>query len=155
QNEINNTLDSTKHVSLVKADAIPIAVDLLKWQDLVQKVDINERFPAKYPLFDVYCYDFNQELRADLFEKRIDIKATHVNGSEITSSFTFSEGRPEVYAKSIRFPYAIRFDKPFFYRVLEINRDCEVVTGEWKEKTVWSELIDITSTPDKVVLKPK
>lgn len=155
QDEIRNRPDSAKHLVLIKADAIPLAVDIQKWPTLVQKIDINDRMPAKYPLFDVYCYDFNQELRADLIEKVIEIKVRGVGGTDIITNFTFKESRPEVYAKSIRFPYAIRFDKPFYYRVLEINQDGDKNIGEWIQKTNWSELLDITSSPDKVVLRTK
>jgi hypothetical protein len=147
--------DTTKIISIVKANVIPLAVDVVRWPSLVQKVDINERLPAKYPLFDVYCYDFSQSLRADLFEKKIEIKATSVSGRDIISSYSFKQGRPDTYAKTIRFPYAIRFDKPFFYRVTEINNEGEALVTEWKMKKEWSELLDITSTADKVVLKTK
>jgi hypothetical protein len=155
QDEIRNSPDSAKHLVLIKADAIPLAVDIQKWPALVQKIDINERMPAKYPLFDVYCYDFNQELRTDLYEKIIELKVSSVSGTDISTNYTFKESRPDVYAKSIRFPYAIRFDKPFYYRVTEINHDGDKNIGEWVRKTNWSELLDITSSPDKVVLKPK
>jgi len=155
QDEIRNSPDSAKHLVLIKADAIPLAVDIQKWPTLVQKIDINERMPAKYPLFDVYCYDFNQELRTDLFEKVIEIKVSSVGGTDISTNYTFKESRPDVYAKSIRFPYAIRFDKPFYYRVTEINHDGDKNIGEWIRKTNWSELLDITSSPDKVVLRTK
>jgi hypothetical protein len=147
--------DTTMQTSIVKADVIPLAVDIIKWPTLVQKVDINERAPVKYPLFDVYCYDFNQELRADLFEKVLDIKAQSVNGADIISTAIFREDRPDVYAKSIRFPYAIRFDKPFYYRVTEIDHDGERNVSDWKQKTNWNELLDITSPPEKTVLKVK
>ncbi len=155
RDEIRNSPDSAKHMVLIKADAIPLTVDIQKWPALVQKIDINERMPAKYPLFDVFCYDFNQELRADLFEKSIEIKASSVSGTDISTNYAFKESRPDVYAKSIRFPYAIRFDKPFYYRVTEINQEGEKNTGEWIRKTNWSELLDITSPPDKIVIKPK
>jgi hypothetical protein len=155
QNQISNNGDTSKIISIVKADVINLKVDVEKWPSLIQKVDINERLPAKYPLFDVYCYDFHQELRTDLFEKRIEIKATSVGGKDITTSYSFKQSRPDTYAKTIRFPYAVRFDMPFYYRVTEINYDGESAPTEWKQKTNWSELLDITSTPDKVVLKPK
>ncbi|MBI5371978.1 MAG: hypothetical protein HZA79_08125 [Sphingobacteriales bacterium] len=150
-NEIKNQKDSTLNVLMVKANAFVITADPDKWPSVIQKVDINEKIPAKYPLFDVYCYDFNNELRPDLFAKRIEIKATSVNGSDIVSGFSFKGSKPDIYAKSIRFVYAVRFDKPFYYRVTEINTDGELSTTGWVEKKEWSEILDITSPPDKIV----
>jgi len=153
--EINNQKDSALQILMVKADVIDLNPDAGKWPSLIQKIDINEKVPAKYPLFDVYCYDFNNELRPDLYSKKIEIKATGVTGAFITTSFSFMGSHPDTYAKSIRFPYAVKFDKPFFYRVTEINNDGEASITEWKEKKEWSELLDITSSPDKIITKIK
>jgi len=163
RNEVRNLFDkdaltgadTSLFITPVKADAIPLSADPVQWPDVVREVDINERMPAKYPLFDVYCYDFAQGLRADLWEKKIEIKASGVNGSVVQYGFSFREDRPEVYARAIRFPLAVRFDKPFFYRVTEIDQNGNTVTTDWKEKTNWSELLDITTSPDKVVMKAK
>ena len=155
EKDIKSKKDSAMHITLVKADAIDLKIDPVQWPAAIQKVDINEKVPAKYPLFDVYCYDFNNELRPDLFTKKIEIRATSVNGSDVLTDFSFKAGRPEVYAKSIRFAYAVRFDKPFYYRVSEITQEGESTTTEWKEKKEWNELLDITSTPEKVIYKLK
>ncbi|MCY7310588.1 MAG: hypothetical protein LH619_07405 [Chitinophagaceae bacterium] len=155
QHAANPGNDTASTILLAKADVIDLGVDIVRWPSLIQKVDINERLPARYALFDVYCYDFNNEIRADLFEKKMEIKATSVNGKEITATLTFKQSQPEIYARSIRFGYAVRFDKPFYYRVSEINHDGDKVTTDWIQKEEWGALIDITSSPDKIVLKPK
>jgi hypothetical protein len=151
----HNDKDSTSTLAMVKADVIPIMVDVQRWPDAIQQTDINERIPAKYPLLDVYCYDFNNELRTDLYAKKVEVKAISVNGSEISTSFSFRQNKPDQYAKSIRFGYAIRLDKPYSYRVTEITNDGEMQAGEWTSRKEWSELLDITSPPDKVVQKKK
>jgi hypothetical protein len=153
--DLKNRYDTSKHFSMIKADVVNLKIDPVQWPQAIQKVDINEKVPAKYPLFDVYCYDFNNELRGDLYAKKIEIKATSVNGSDVLADFTFKSNRPDIYAKSIRFGYAVRFDKPFYYKVTEINTDGEPSATEWKQKREWSEILDITSTPDKVFVKPK
>ena len=150
---INPSKDTVTSTLLVKADAIPLSVDIQKWPSLVRKIDINERVPARYALFDVYCYDFNNELRPDLYEKKIEIKATSVAGTDITTAYTFRQSRPDLYARSIRFPYAIKFDKPFYYRVTEINTDGEATSTEWLQKKEWNEVLDITSPPEKITAK--
>jgi hypothetical protein len=154
-NEIKNSGDSALHITLVKADAIAVKIDLNKWPAAIQKVDINEKIPAKYALFDVYCYDFNNELRPDLYSKKIEIKATSVNGADIVTAFSFRQNKPDMYAKSIRFAYAVKMERPFYYRVTEINNDGETWAGEWIKKKEWNEILDITSSPDKVVPKKK
>jgi len=147
--------DTSLFLTPVKADAFPLTADITQWPSVIQEIDINERMPARYPLFDVYCYDFAQGLRADLWEKKIEIRATAVNGSDIQAGFSFRDDCPDIYARPIRFAYAVRFDRPFFYRVIEITHDGEKNTTDWIQKTTWSDLLDITTTPDKVQLKVK
>lgn len=154
QNEINTEKDTALRIALIKADAIGLGVDINKWPDAIQKIDINERVPARYALFDVYCYDFNNELRPDLYQKKIEIKATSVNGSAIITAYSFKQSRPDVYAKSIRFTYVVRLDKPFYYRVTEVDYNGEVIISEWIERKEWSEILDITSPPEKRIIKP-
>ena len=151
----DNDKDTSSLLAMVKADVIPIMVDVQRWPDAIQQTDINERIPAKYPLLDVYCYDFNNELRPDLYAKKVEIKAISVNGSEISTTFSFRQNKPDQYAKSIRFGYAIRLDKPYSFRITEITNDGDMQAGEWTSRKEWSELLDITSPPDKVVQKQK
>ena len=151
----DNDKDTSSLLAMVKADVIPIMVDVQRWPDAIQQTDINERIPAKYPLLDVYCYDFNNELRPDLYAKKVEIKAISVNGSEISTAFSFRQNKPDQYAKSIRFGYAIRLDKPYSFRITEITNDGDMQAGEWTSRKEWSELLDITSPPDKVVQKQK
>jgi len=151
----DNDKDTSSLLAMVKADVIPIMVDVQRWPDAIQQTDINERIPAKYPLLDVYCYDFTNELRPDLYAKKVEIKAISVNGSEISTAFSFRQNKPDQYAKSIRFGYAIRLDKPYSFRITEITNDGEMRAGEWTSRKEWSELLDITSPPDKVVQKQK
>jgi hypothetical protein len=143
--------DTALHTTLIKANTINLSVDINQWPNTIQKVDINEKLPAKYALFDVYCYDFNNELRADLYAKKIEIKVTSINGSEVAVSFAFKQSRPDIYTKSIRFPYAVKFNKPFQYRITEMGVDGEITTTEWKQKKEWSEIIDITSSSEKII----
>ncbi|MBK6936758.1 MAG: hypothetical protein IPH18_07605 [Chitinophagaceae bacterium] len=141
------------NIVMIKADAIPLKADINKWPSVIVKTDINESMPAKFPVFVIYCYDFNNGLRSDLYAKRIEVKARSVNGSDIETAFTFRQARPEQFAKNIRFPYAVRFDRPFYYRVTEINNDGETTSTDWIKRDSWTELIDITTPPEKVMRK--
>jgi regulatory protein YycH of two-component signal transduction system YycFG len=93
-------------------------------------------------------------MRYDLFAKKIELKATSINGSSITRAFLFKFNQPDQYARNIQFGYAVRFDKPFYYRVTEITQDGEATVSDWKQKESWNEIIDITSPPEKIVRKP-
>ena len=146
-----NKTDSS--ITMVRADAIPVKADLLKWPGCITMVDINERLPAKYPALTVYCMDFNNELRDDLFSKKIEIKARSVNGTDIINAFTFFAKKPDQYAKNVKFAYAVRFDRPFYIKVTEVNNDGDAAIGEWIEKKDWTEMVDITSPVEKQVRK--
>lgn len=141
---VNNKDSLLKNVVL-KADAVDVNIDMEKWADAIQKIDINEKLPPRYPLLDVYCYDFNNDIRPDLYAKKIEIKATAVNGSEISTSSTFRHDQTDQYVRSIRFPYAVRFDRPYRFRTIEINNEGDIETSQWTERNSWSDIIDITT----------
>lgn len=147
--------DSAQLLTMIRADAIAVKVDTRRWPQALQQVDINERLPARFPVLTVYCYDFNNELRPDLYAKKLELTAVSVNGKSIQAVCTFRQALPDQYARSLQFPYAVRFDRPFRYRVIEITQDGETLAGEWIERKDWNELIDITSPPEKVVIKQK
>lgn len=140
-----NNKDSLLENVLLKADAIPINIDIEKWSTAIQKIDINEKLPSTYPLFDLYCYDFNNAIRPDLYAKKIEIRAISVNGNEINLTSMFLHNKPDEYARSIRFPYAVRFDKPYRYRTTEINMEGETLISDWIHSNSWSDIIDITT----------
>ncbi len=151
QQQITEQKDTTIKISLIKADVVDLGLSLAQWPSIVQKIDINERVPARYALFDVYCYDFANAYRADLFEKKIEIKASSVNGTYVVNTFSFKESQPDVYARSIRIPYAVRLDQPFYYRITEIDHNGDTNISEWIEKKEWNDIVDITSAPEKFV----
>ena len=129
----------------VRSDAFEVMVDIQKWPDLLKKVDINERMPPGYALLETYCFDFTHELRQDIMAKRLEIKAAGVGGREVEQSVTFSSSKPENYATHIFFPYAVRMDKPYKYRIVEISREGRISRGEWQEKDDWHSTLDISS----------
>jgi hypothetical protein len=130
---------------VVNSGSIAIEIDTEKWPDLIKQIDINERTPAGYPVLDVYCYDFNSELNHDLYAKRIEIKAVGVNNSAVEFKYTFKNSEPDVYAKNIKFKYAIKLDQPYQYRVTKIYLDGLYQRSEWTTKASWSEILDITT----------
>ncbi|MGC9355833.1 MAG: hypothetical protein ACP5D9_18445, partial [Mariniphaga sp.] len=81
----------------IKSDAFAIRIDTEKWPGLMTKVDINEQVPPGYAALEVRCYDFNDNLRPDLFAKQIEIKATGVGRGDVIAKTTFSQKAPDIY----------------------------------------------------------
>lgn len=132
---------------LVHAGALAIRVDGRRWPDLVLQLDINEGVPPGYALLDIYCYDFRDELRADLYEKWVEIRAEAVGGGPASILVVFSRDEPRAYAQSGRFPVSVRLDRPYDYRVTEITEEGEMSIGPWHTAESWTDLLDVTSAP--------
>ena len=135
----------------VRSDAFPVTVDTHKWPDLVKQIDINEEIPPGYAALEVRCYDFYNGLRPDLFAKKIEIKAQGVGHGDVIIKKTFSSKTPDIYVYNITFPYAVRLDKPLFYRVTTISDNSPPEKTQWKQQNSWTSMIDITSSPEQIV----
>lgn len=136
---------------VVRAGAIEIGLDTKRYPDLMRRVDLNDRAPPGYAALDVYCYDFNNAIRPDLAEKQVEIDAEGVTGKRIKLSTSFTASQPDLYSCGIRFPVAVRLDRPYRYRVHEIQNDGYERAGPWRENATWSRILDVTSAPPKPV----
>jgi hypothetical protein len=153
QSEIAANEDSvTLERVCVRSDAFSIAIDKERWPDLFRQIDINEEVPPGYAALEVRCYDFNNELRADLFVRTIEVKAKGVGRGDVLVKASFSRKAPDVYVLYLRFPYAVRLDQPFYYRTISISDQAAPVKSDWKEQSLWSGLIDITSAKSEWVV---
>lgn len=141
----DTTVQPLNHYTIY-SNAFEILLDTRKYPELIQKIDLNaERLPADYAALEVRCYDFNNELRHDLDAKKIEIEAQGITQkTRVTQQFTFLERQPDVFVKTIQFPYAVRTDKPFRYRILEITKEGRPQVSAWREQKNWVELLDIT-----------
>ena len=137
----------TARLHVVRAGTLPIGLDTTRWPDLLRRVDLNDRAPPGYAALDVYCYDFNNAIRPDLAEKIVDIDAEGVGGRRVTLQTHFTSDQPDVYSASVRFPVAVRIDRPYRYRVEEVKRDGLAHAGSWREVAEWSRILDITTPP--------
>lgn len=132
---------------VVRAGAIEIGLDTKRYPDLMRRVDLNDRAPPGYAALDVYCYDFNNELRPDLAEKEVEIDAEGITGKRIKLSASFTSDQPDLYSSGIRFPVAVRLDRPYRYRVHEITKSGMEHAGPWRENASWAHILDVTSAP--------
>jgi len=139
---------------LVRAGATGITVDAKKWPNLFRRVDINETIPPGYAALDVYCYDFNNSLRPALHEKRIEIEAEGIGGRRVTLTTMFRRAEPDLYARSLRFPVAVRLDRPYRYRVTEVLQDGKTTVIPWRVSPSWVQLLDVTSSPERAPTDP-
>jgi hypothetical protein len=130
---------------VVRAGAVGVTVDVAQFPRIVQRIDINDSAPPGYAALDVYCYDFNQGGESPLYEKQIEIDAAGIGGKRVQLKAAFSRAHPDLFARSLRFPVAVRLDKPYRFRVLEIAQDGTQKTSEWRERASWTELLDVTT----------
>ncbi|MEN8158739.1 MAG: hypothetical protein ABFS41_01560 [Myxococcota bacterium] len=130
---------------LVRAGATAVRIDAARWPELFERVDFDEEAPPGYAALRVYCYDFHDRLRPDLFYKKVEIEAEAVGGRRVPIAAKFLGGQPELYATTVRFPVAVHVDRPFRYRVLAARRDGSIETGPWQERSDWGGILDVTS----------
>jgi hypothetical protein len=133
---------------VVRAGAVGVTVDAAHASRIVQRIDINDSAPPGYAALDVYCYDFSQGGESSpLYEKQIEIDAAGVGvgGKRVQLKAAFSRAHPDLFARSLRFPVAVRLDKRYRFRVLEIAQDGTQKTSEWRERSSWAELLDVTT----------
>lgn len=141
EDSLNNSLNK----KIIISGILSINVDTNKWPDLLKQIDINERIPPDYAALDVYCFDFNNEIRKNISAKRVEIKATGVGNEEISFKTTFRAAEPDIYAKTIKFIYAINLKETYSYRITEIFNDGKLKKSDWEEVENWHQILDITS----------
>jgi hypothetical protein len=134
---------------VVRAGAVSVTVDAAQAARIVQRIDINDSAPPGYAALDIYCYDFNQGGESPLYEKQIELDAAGIGGTRVRLTAAFSRAHPDLFARSLRFPVAVRLDKPYRFRVLETARDGTQKTSEWRERSSWAELLDVTTGDDR------
>ena len=141
--------DTILKTQAIAGDALRFEIDVQRWQDLLKKVDLNEEVPPAYPLLEVKCYDFTDNLRPDLYMKTIEIRAVGVNGQFVTlPAKRFMKSKADIYSLPIQFPFAVRMYKPLSYRVTEYLSDGSRMEGNWISRNSFTELIDITTPLD-------
>jgi hypothetical protein len=132
---------------LVRAGAIGLTADARRWPALVRRLDINETVPPGYAALDIYCYDFNNDLRQDLYEKQVEIEAESVTGQPVRRLVAFQRDTPDLYARTLAFSVAVRLDRPYRYRLVEVARDGTSRAGPWQTAASWHDILDVTTRP--------
>ncbi|GAA3628028.1 hypothetical protein GCM10022397_12070 [Flavivirga jejuensis] len=150
---LNASRDSTQVTpseTLIVADAFPVSLDLEKWPDLLKEIDLGSTLSPRYGLIDIYCHDFSDNIRSDLIGKIVEFKAHAAGVGFVKTEVEFMKSAPYTVAHALKFEYAVRLDKPFYYRVIEMTEAGEVITGVWQTKIKWSSIIDVSSQKEFV-----
>jgi len=122
------------------------ATEIMPFADIntfIKKIDINEQLPAEFAAIDVRCYDFNNELRPDLYAKKVEVEAIAIDDKPTFVQTIFYKKSPDDCVKNIKFNYAIKLENPLRYRITEINESGQVFVKGWTAKPDWGQL-DIT-----------
>lgn len=134
------------HVVGSGAQAIEVAPDRLAGR--LRRIDLNQQLPPGFAALEVRCYDFDNALRPDLARKSVEVKATAVGGRTVQRAVTFRADAPGDAVRSLRFPEAVRLDRPFQWRTVEISQAGEVVASAWASRADWIPILDVTSPPE-------
>lgn len=137
-------------VRAVRADAFSVELDPERDADLMQVIDLNtDRSPPAYGVLDVRCYDFRSGLRPDLALKLVHLEGEAVNGRTARQLVIFRADEPEAAVHRVRFPYAVRLDRPLRYRVEEVGLDGETVDRGWQERS-WIGVLDVSTSRERL-----
>ena len=128
--------------------AVPLEVDARRFPDRFRRVDLNQGLPPGFAVLEVRCYDFDNALRPDLARKAVELRAAGVRGRVVLQAVTFRPQTPHVAVATVRFPQAVRLDRPFQWRTVEVTTAGEVRTSPWAERSDWISLLDATSPPE-------
>jgi hypothetical protein len=128
---------------VVVAGAIPIRVDVRRWPDLLRRVDVGDA--SGYAALDLYCYDFRDNRRPDLYERQVEVEGESVGGRAVRLQAVFARAHPDVYSVSLRFPVAVKLDRPYRYRVTDVRSDGSSTQGSWSTGRDWVDLLDLTT----------
>ena len=63
----------------------------------------------------------------------------------MTTSLSFTSDAPDVSARSVRFPFPVRLDRPFRQRVSETYWSGEQRVTDWSRPQDWTSVLDITT----------
>jgi hypothetical protein len=128
---------------------VSVTADAARWPQIVRRVDINDSAPPGYAAMDIYCYDFSQGADSALYEKQIEIQADGIGGRPVSITTSFSRSQPDLYARSVRFPVAVRLDRPYRFRVVEISQDGNSSATPWRTQSSWTDLLDVTTQGER------
>lgn len=150
------TIDTTLTDMVIKGNAFAIYIDLNQFPETVKKVDINENYmPPAFAVVEIRCYDFQDNIRPDLFFKTIELEAVSVNNEPIKTQVKFAQKQPDINTQTVKFEYAVKVNNPLRYRIIETDKSGEKLTSNWVTLQQWKPMIDISNNADNLGIEQR
>ena len=130
---------------LVHSGTASVSVDLERWPDLLRDVVIDSNVPPGFPMLQVLCFDFANDLRPDLILKRVEIEVPGIGNGTVKQEVKFRKKHSDVTSASVNFKFAVRLDRAFRYRVTDYLISGSVLPGDWHERSDFVSPLDVTS----------
>lgn len=129
---------------MIRKDVLPIHVDIARFPEILQAVQVNDWIQEDVAVLQFLCYDFASTPREDIYMKEVEVKAKGSGGSEVSGSVTFYAAEPDVNVAYLRFPQPVKIRQPMQYRLRTITRSGVRFISNWKTYENWYELKDIS-----------
>lgn len=129
-------------IEVIAADAIPIRVADEFLESRIKRYFLDGSLPASYPSLVVYYYDMRNGNAEGIFLRHVEIEAAGVSGGNTRYSAFFEAERPQDYAFTVRFPYAVNLREPYRWRASDVLQTGEMRLGPWTESDNWSTIIN-------------
>src|SRR5690606_41905936 len=116
---------------VVQADALPIRIAAEHRASRIERYHLESTTPPNYASLVVYCFDFRDALREDLYEKAVVIEASGAAGGTTRHLAVFGGDTPEIYARTVRFPFAVDLRTPDRRHAEEPLTSAGRQVGDW------------------------
>ena len=145
--------DGEKNISNIPiyTDVLSISIGEEQLPAIHQVIDLDTVVQGAYAKIDIFDYSHQLEKFESLHAKRLEIQAKSVDGTILAIRHSFRyKGLAETY-KILGFPYAVRTDESYQYRITTILKDGRLLRGDWNIARSWADPIDITRGPETII----
>lgn len=136
--------NSDAQIEIVAADAIPIQIADEFIESRIKRTYLDGSLPASYPSLAVYYFDMRNGNADGIFLRHVEVEAAGVSGGNTRYSAFFESTRPQDYAVTVRFPYAVNLREPYRWRAIDVLQNGEMQVGPWTQSDNWSTVINVS-----------
>jgi hypothetical protein len=133
----------------VAVDGVSVAIDGARYPARLVRAELGGTAPKEYAWLQVLCFDFEEQLRPDLYSKSVEIEASGVTGAVLRRSIRFRADNPAASIALFKFDAAVNLKKTYRYRIVTVAKNGRQTTGAWRTGNAWPVALDITSPPDE------
>jgi hypothetical protein len=101
----------------VTVDGVSVSIDAAKYPYRLARTDLGASAPREYAILQVLCFDFESELRQDLFSRSAELEATSVTGKVLRRTVRFRADNAAACVATFRFDAAVSLRQPYRYRI--------------------------------------